>query len=317
MASTVLEQRITNLQRMDEIIAGPHSVEIDKVAFFMPNSALDALKALDQRFGVPTVERKTHEREFSVWRNLKVYGMELRIEFYTAALDLEWNYVFVFGLKKKDDLRENYFDGREVYDCYLRFLDGFAFSQDHANAVAMGQHAKLGSESLLGILPEALFRNLLQPQLPELEHWDCDKEDAFKETIKQQEFEVAKGLLDELVATDSIDMSGELLFEAKLIKAACIGLDQRFDELTPEEERNHYFYARRRLHINGRIILFKFRYDRYGGRVYIRVRGLGQVTAQLSSMELDDGGFVYFLDTLLRHGTNPRYEITTGERYHA
>ncbi len=322
MASTVLEQRITNLQRMDEIIEGPHSVKLEELVFLMPCSALDALKALDQRFGKITAENKIQGREFRVWRILKVNGMELRFRFYTDASDLKWNHVDVFGLKTKDTVSNNCFSGPSAFDCYVRFLDGVALSQQHVSTVAMGQHARLGSQSLLSILPEALFQGLLQPRISTLEHWDCDKEDALKAEIKQQEFEETKALLDVLVA--SSDTTGELFFYGiRDIQAACVALDQRFGEATREEGGDHTFNATRRLTINGRTIQFEFTYDKYYGPTYIHVHGLGQVVGlssqdleYVSPQDLDYEAFVYLIDTLLaptRYYEIRQYEVIFDE----
>ena len=173
---------------MEKILTEP-SVKPKGLVFNLSCSAVDALEALDQRFGKMTLEKKKLNHEFKVWRILNVNGMELRFRFYTAARDLTWNHVDVFGLKHNDTVCDEYFfvgpscfRGPSAYDCYVRFLDGVAPSQHHASAVAMGQHARLGSQSLLSILPEALFRSLLQPHIPTLEHWDCDKEAQLKET---------------------------------------------------------------------------------------------------------------------------------------
>jgi hypothetical protein len=312
MASTAQEQDVFFKERIDEITAGPFLVKLENMAFFIHKSALDALKALDQRCGVTTPEKKIQGLEFNAWRCLDVPNMKLRLEFYSDASDSSWNRVNVFGLKKKDNMRRSYFDGPAAYDCYLRFLDGFVLSQHNAHAVAMGQHVRLGSESLLSILPEALFRSLVQPHLSTLEHWDFKKEEALKAVIKLQEFEVTKGLLNDLVVAKSSDTTGELFFyDICNMYAACVGMDQRFGEHTGEADGRHTFDATRRLTTNERTIRFIFTYDRYG-QSYIHVRGLGQVEG-LASDDLDDQAFVFFLDTLLRHGTNHYYEVTTRE----
>jgi hypothetical protein len=318
MASTAFEQTTDEqLQRMDEILAGPHKVKLEELFFRIPCSALDALKALDQRFGKTTAEIKTPEIEFRVWRILKVDGMELRFHFYTDATDLEWNNVSVFGFKTKDAVDESCFS---AYDCYARLLDGVALSQQHASAVAMGQHARLGRQSLLSLLPEALFHGLLQPRISTLEPWDGDQEDALQAVIKQQEFEETKVLLDELVASSGT--TGELFFDCiRDIRAACVVLDQRFGVDTPEEYSRETFVADRRLTINGRTVQFAFIYDRRFGPIHVHVHGLGEVeglssedTDYISPQDLDGEAFVYFLDALLaptRYYEARRYEITT------
>jgi hypothetical protein len=318
MASTVLDLSITNIQRMDIIVAGPARVEIDELAFILPGMSFDALKEMDRRFGKQTAENKKQVRDFHAWRNLTVNGMELRVIFRISEHNPEWENVRVSGFKSKDAVSDSCFNGPSAYDCYVRFLDEVAPSRHHTNAVAMGQHVRLGSQSLLGILPEALFRNLMQPLVPMLKHWNISKELNLMAVIRKREFAVTKGLLDELVETKSSNTTGELLFYATMMReayvgSACVGLDQRFRKFTPEEEEDYSFYAKRRLHINGRVLQFKFEYDRYDGIEYIRVSGLGKVEG-LASRDLRDREFVYFLDTLLRHGTNHVHEVTTRER---
>jgi hypothetical protein len=181
----------------------------------------------------------------------------------------------------------------------------------------MGQHARLGSQSLLSILPEALFSSLLQPQIPTLKHWNRKKELSLKVTLKQQEFEVTKGLLDELVATGSPAATDEDIFFYGIggmpgrvsVTGACVALDQRFGERTMEDMSGHMFDATRRLTINTRAVDIKFTYDKYYGPSYVSVRGLGQV-AGLSSRNLDYEAFVYLVDAFLRHAPNRLYEVT-------
>ena len=307
MASTALEKKIKDMQRMDEIIAGPHSVKLEALIFLISCSALDALKALDQRFGKIPDEKKTQRHEFRVWRILKVNGMELRFRFYTDASDLEWNNVEVFGFKTKDTVSNNCFAGPSAYDCYVRFLDGVALSQQHASTVAMGQHTRLGSQSLLSILPEALFRVLLQPHITTLEHWDCDKEDALRVVIKQQEFEETKGWIDEIVT--SYDTTHHLYFRDILnVREACVVLDQRFGEDTREEVEYHKFNAERRLTTNGRTIKFTFTYDKFYEENHIIVNGLGKA-AGLAHGDLDYKAFVYLIDTLLVQARHYEFHI--------
>ena len=150
--------------------------------FLMPGRSFDALKEMDLQFGKQTVENKAHVRDFTAWRNLIVCGMELRFKYRVSEHDPGWDSVEVFGFKANDHVDDYCVSGPAAYDCYVRFLDVAALSQHRACAVAMGQHARLGNQSLLSILPEALFRSLLQPHIPTLEHWDCDKEARLKET---------------------------------------------------------------------------------------------------------------------------------------
>jgi hypothetical protein len=304
MVSTAL---VKELQRMDRIISGPPSREIGLV-FFMPCSVLEALKALDQRFGKMPVEKYTTGLAFQTWRNLKANGMELRIRFFTSSYDSDQNLVEVSGFKTNDSVPVYWFSRPVAYDCYVRFLDGLTLSRSHASAVAMGQHARLGSQSLLGMLPEALFRSLLQPHISTLEHWDCEKEDRAKAVIKQQKFEVTKGLLDEVLKTRSSEMTGKLSFHGiRGVYKALVALDQRFGERTLLEDE-HSFFLRRMLTINDRTLQFTFAHDKYTGPSYIGVRGLEHVKG-LSCWDLDDEAFVYLMDTLLSHAPTRCYEV--------
>jgi hypothetical protein len=307
MASTALDK---DRQRLDEMIAGPHSFKLNRLVFLIEPHALDALKELDQRFGKKTEEKKKHGHDLEVWRILKIKSMKLRFFFYTCASYSKRNdveVVEVFGFKTKDVDSDICFKGPSAYDCYVRFLDGVALSQQHASTVAMGQHTRLGSQSLLSILPEALFRVLLQPHITTLEHWDCDKEDALRVVIKQQEFEETKGWIDEIVT--SYDTTHHLYFlDIRNVREACVVLDQRFGEDTREEVEYHKFNAERRLTTNGRTIKFTFTYDKFYEESHIIVNGLGKA-AGLAHGDLDYKAFVYLIDTLLVQARHYEFHI--------
>ena len=306
------EQQVIDLQTIDEIITGPQTVELHRLEFHI--SAPDALKVLDMRFGVTTTEEKKQGLEFRVWRNLKLHGLNLRIQFYTDPFDSDWNRVTVFGLRTRVKIPHFYLLGPAARDCYVHLLDVILPPQHHTTAIAMGQHDRLGSQSWIHVLPEALFRTLMQSHLPTLEHWDCEKEAALEAETKQQEFELTKGLLDELVThwpSDSVLSAGQLFFSRITdMRAVCVALDQRFSIHTVEDYVELKFDARRMLHINGQNIQFKFTDDQMDSRTcYIRVRGLGQVTNELSSLDLSNEAFVYFLDALFRREPTCHYEI--------
>ena len=149
MASTALEKKIKDMQvkyfqTIDEIITGPQTVELHRLEFHI--SAPDALKVLDMRFGVTTTEEKKQGLEFRVWRNLKLHGLNLRIQFYTDPFDSDWNRVKVFGLRTRVKIPHFYLLGPAASDCYIHLLDVILLPpQHHTTAMAMGQHDRLGN----------------------------------------------------------------------------------------------------------------------------------------------------------------------------
>ena len=184
----VLEKKAEELRRIDKIVAAPRLVEINNFVFQMPGGSFNALKVMDQRFGKQTVENKKQGRTLTAWRYLNVNGMELRFAFNMHEDDHKFDGVNVFGFRAPA-MGVICFSGPSAHDCYVRFLDMVTSSRHHINTVAMGQHARLGSQSLLGVLPKALFRNLMQPLVPTLKHWNHKKEVSLKAAIKQRAFE--------------------------------------------------------------------------------------------------------------------------------
>ena len=110
---------------MNEILAGPPLVNADTLIFRLPCSALDALKALEQRLGMKTVEEK------KPWctllgesRILVVDGMKLRINF-TSSGDSRVDPLCMVVARGFERTRggEEHFSGPAAYACYIRFLD--------------------------------------------------------------------------------------------------------------------------------------------------------------------------------------------------
>jgi len=130
MASTALEQTTDEqLQRMDEILAGPPLVRGGILRFKLPCSAPDALRAFEQRLGLKAIE-KTVITEI---RFLQIDGMSLSVRFTTSS-DSVHGTVEVFGFKQKNDETHPNFSGPAAYDCYVRFLEGITPAMLEFNA---------------------------------------------------------------------------------------------------------------------------------------------------------------------------------------
>ena len=187
----------------------------------------------------------------------------------------------------------------------------------------MGQHARLGSQSLLSQLPADLFQRMFDDIDIRIETWSYEKEEALKFKHKHPYFEETKGLIRELVATAPYRTTGgedtiqvkPLYFDIRDQRRACVLLDQKFNWTTEEQNGYHGFDAERKITIGNLTVAFEFQYDKYYGPNYTRVIGLGQGTGLLLS---DTGrcseAFDYLVTTLLDN--RPRHlaaRLTDGD----
>ena len=309
-----------DIQRINELTAGPSLFGVDLVSFCLPCSALSTLKVLDQMFDMTTTEVMTPGEEFYVWRVLETGNMKLRFQFFYSAHEPGHNYVDVYGFKARKQMGRVHFGGSVEENCFIHFICGIVpLSKDHLTAVGMGQHDRLGAGSLLSTLPDGMLQHLMQPLLATLEHWDCDKEEALKAAIELEELELSKVFIDKLVASnefDEVDLGifiyGDFSCPPYNMDGMCAKLDQRFDMLTDEQNVQGEFSAKRTLSINGKKILFEFDHDKYSGPSYIRVQGLGQVEGAFEH-DFNRLSYIYLLDALFRSGHAAVLTVTTDE----
>jgi hypothetical protein len=302
-----------DFEKIDQLTTGPHSVKIECLTFALPCGALSALKTLDQMFDMETKEVEKPGYEFEVWRKLKVNSMELRFQFYAPTGHLTQNVVLIHGFKVKEKgMSVPQFDG----ECYAYFLSRIALcAKDHFMAAAMGQHARLGSASLLYTLPDGILKHLMQPMFPVLELWDEDKEDELQAAIELQELEETKAKIDELVASEVCDNEASVLFEGNFhyllynMGGLCVKLDKRLGVFTDEVYSSNTFFAKRMLTLNGKTLHFTFNCHRFNQKQsHIRVRGLGQV----DGVSFNCDAYNYFLEALFRNGQDAVLTVTTG-----
>lgn len=305
----------SDINRIHALTAGPPCVEVIDVSFDLPCSALSALKTFDQRFDMKTTEVQTEGQTFMVWRMLKIGGMELRFRFLNPNDLPHWNYVQVFGFKTEKEGAHSSFKGPCADKCFSLFLSKIApRNYIYYEAVAMGQHARLGSESLMFTLPDDILRLVLQPKP---EHWDSDKEDALRAEIKLRAFEPTKEHIDKLIASNVCDDTKEgIFFEGNFncspynMHEMCAKLDGRFGVSTGEDSSDNIFFAKRMLTINDKVVFFTFEYDKFDGPTYIEVQGLGKVEGASASI-FDQEAYDYFLDALLRGEPVASLKVTT------
>lgn len=319
---------------MDYITAGPHLVEVE-LKFHLTCSAYSALTTLDQMCGKITEEVATPGRRFKAQRSVKVGGFHLRFLFEhdpyhdNEVWDPMSDRVYVQGFKTSGSTTKTCFSKPSGYISYLRFLERvIAVVPKKICALAMGQHAMLGSQSPLSQLPADLFQRMFQIRDGDdddirIETWSWEKEKELEFKHRHPYFEETKGLIRELVATapyqttggeDTIRV-GRLHFDLIDQHDACVRLDQKFNWTTEEEEEGHMFDAVRKITIGGLTFTIEFQYDKYYGPNYTRVIGLGQGTGLLLS---DTGrcseAFDYLVTTLIDN--RPRHlaaMLTDGE----
>jgi hypothetical protein len=310
-----------HIEAINKLIAGPGVVELDGVCFVLQNSALSALRLLDQAFDMPTSEDIEEGQYFSAWRNLKVGGMEIRFRFSGSTQDFEFGSVSVHGLKSRSKRMNTYFSEDHGDELFVHFLRGIVpFSKDHLTAVGMGQHDRLGAGSPLSTLPDGILQHLMQPLIATLEHWDRDKEATLIATIEQQYIELTKAYIDKVVASVAYDEENRgISFEGALnchpytIHGMCAELDARFGMLTEEPDDPEEFSASRLLSINGKQVYFTFEADMWSREEpYIHVKGLGHVEGA-AEHNFHYKAYTYFLDALLRSGHAAVLTVTSDE----
>jgi hypothetical protein len=295
-------QRLHAERLMDYITAGPSLAEV-YLQFHLTCSAYSALTTLDQMCGKITEEVATPGRRFKARRSVKVGGFHLRFLFEhdpycdKKVWDPMSDRVYVQGFETSGSITNTCFSKPSGYISYLRFLERvIAIVPKKICALAMGQHAMLGSQSLLSQLPADLFQRMFQIRDGDdddirIETWSLEKEDELEFKRRHPYFEEIKQLIRELVASvpyqttggDDTIQVGTLDFDLRDQHDACVRLDQKFNWTTEEQPEDHMFYAERKITIGDLTVAFEFQYDKYYGPTFTRVIGLGEATGLLCS----------------------------------
>jgi hypothetical protein len=311
-------QRLHAERLMDYITSSPSLVEV-LFDFHLTCSAYSALTTLDQMCGKITEEVATPGRRFEARRSVKVGGFHLRFLFmHDPYRDKEvWDpmtdRVLVEGFRTSKSTTKTCFSKPSGYISYLRFLERvIAIVPKKICALAMGQHAMLGSQSPLSQLPADLFQRMFQigdgdDDDIRIETWSWEKEEELEFKRKHPYFEETKRLIRELVASvpyqttggDDTIRVGTIGFNGHP-NDACVQLDRKFNWTTHEPQGSSFFEAVRKITIGDLTVTFDFQYDKEYGPTFTRITGFGEVAELLfSDTGLCAEAFDYYVTTLL------------------
>ncbi len=283
------------------------------------------LDLLDGMFNVNIGEQISDSSQWGVWRKLTVSGIELRLCFHMKS----------FGCYFADRLCVTFYGIKAINYCgsidisCVKSLDGFLYfleqirsfkpavplRQDRLLAIAMGQHARLGEQSVLLALPVCLFECMVQfHDTTTLEAWDIEKEKMMLQVIHPCEYERNQELIGALVGQGPCPRNpGSICFQGGFtmdeMRALCAGLDERStttgvlpgsDDVRCADLIFHdVFIARRELRIGHFQLSFEFYW--YEDTAFINVDGIGFLDhVPLSCKYLDGPMFNRFLDGVFR-----------------